>query len=96
MRVFVLTADLTGPVPGDYDGIRSVHATRAGALARFDHFLDVNGVNKGAVHYHDVEVGSLIADENETRRTFFGGDPDPDLLDGAELHWGINEMEVHE
>jgi hypothetical protein len=96
MRVFVLTAEMTGPDPGDYDGTTSVHNTRAGALARFDQWLDGNQIDRGAVHYHDVEVGSLVVDGDETRRTFFGGDPDPDLIGGIEMHWGINEMEVHE
>ena len=96
MRVFVLTAEVTGPEPGDYDGINSVHATQASALARFDQWLDSNQIDRGAVHYADVQVGSLVADQDEPRRTFLGGDPDPDTLYGAELHWGINEMEVHE
>ena len=85
MRVFVLTADLTGPVPGDYDGITSVHATREGALRRFDDWLNENEIDRDAVHDADVDTIG-----------FLGGDPDPDLLDGAEMHWGINEMEVHE
>lgn len=85
MKVFVLEAEVTGPTPGDYDGITTVHTTRAGALVRFNNFLDVNGIDRGAVHYADVDL-----------TTFLGGDPDPDTLDGMELHWGINEMEVHE
>lgn len=85
MKVFVLTAEATGPEPGDYDGITSVHTTRVGALARFDQWLDRGEFDRGAVHYHDVD-----------HTTFLGGDPDPDLLDGVEMHWGINEMEVHE
>ena len=83
MKVFVLTADINdGP---EYDGIRSVHATQAGALARFDNLLRINRIDPGAVHYADVKLP-----------TFLGGDPDPDTLNGVEIHWGINEQEVHE
>jgi len=95
MRVFVLTAEVTGRFkadavyyvtePGDYDGITSVHTTQAGALVRFNDWLDENEIDRDAVHDADVDTIG-----------FLGGDPNPDLLDGAELHWGINEMEVHE
>jgi hypothetical protein len=83
LKVFVLTADISDGA--DYDGIRSVHATQAGALARFDELLRSNGIDLGAVHYADVKLS-----------TFLGGDPDPDTLDGVEIHWGINESEVLE
>ena len=85
MKVFVLTAEATGPEPGDYDGTTSVHATLAGALARFDSWLDQGGFDKEMVHYSDVTLAN-----------FLGGDPDPDLLDGVEMHWGINKSEVRE
>ena len=84
-QVYVLTAEVTGPEPGDYDGRTSVHATLEGALKHFDHWLHENQIDRDAVHYADVEVGG----------TFVGGDPDPDLLDGLVLHWGINKTEVH-
>lgn len=57
MKVFVLTADINdGP---EYDGVRSVHATQAGALARFDQLLRSNGIDLGAVHYADVKLSTL-------------------------------------
>lgn len=84
MKVFVLTAEITGFDGYDYDGITSVHATQAGALARFDQWLDSNRIDKEAAHENDVKLS-----------TFLGGDPDPDLL-GLEMHWGINEVEVHQ
>lgn len=80
--VFVLTAELRGE-NGDYDGISTVHATQEGALARFAQFVNENGLDRASIDYETV-----------TLPTFVGGDPDPDLLDGVELHWGINTTQV--
>lgn len=83
MRVFVLTAEAKGGRIG-FDGTTSVHATQESAVQRFDDWLEKNQIDRGAVHYADVKLA-----------TFLGGDPDPDTLEGIEIHWGINEMEVH-
>lgn len=80
--VYVLTAELR-TVDGDYDGISTVHATREGALERFERFVAETGLSSNVVRRETV-----------TYETFVGGDPDPDLLDGTELHWGINTTTV--
>lgn len=88
--VYVLTAEVNGPSfdpdeigNGDYNGITAVHASLDGALAHFDAWLDSAGIDRDTAHC------------GETRNdTFVGGDPDPDLLDGDVLHWGINKTEV--
>lgn len=90
MFVYVLTADVNGPAfdpdeigNGDYSGISAVHATLEGALAQFDEWLDSVGIDRDTAHW------------GETRHdTFVGNDPDPDLLDGDVLHWGINKTVV--
>jgi len=83
--VYVLTAELVDSnETGDYDGITTVHATQDGALARFNEWLDSNGLDRGAAHYGEVSTD-----------TFLGGDPDPDTFDnGEEIHWGINKSVV--
>lgn len=81
--VFVLTADLDGD-NGDYDGTKSVHATREGALAAFELWLATNLIDSAEAHMYDV-----------TTDTFVGGDSEVDW--GGKyvvLHWGINTMEV--
>lgn len=89
--VYTLRAEINGPsfdpgelnLDGEYNGISTVHATLEGALAQFDEWLDSVGIDRDTAHW------------GETRHdTFVGNDPDPDLLDGDVLHWGINKTVV--
>lgn len=85
--VYVLTAELVDTnETGDYDGITAVHATRQGALEHFDSWI--KGILTSAA---DV---AIVYDHMVTLDTFVGGDPDPDDLDGTEIHWGVNTMTV--
>lgn len=89
MHVFVLEATVSAPDSENTmeweDSITSVHATRSSAIHRLGEWLRVNGIDPDAAHYGAV-----------TTATSFCNDPDPDTLDGIELHWGINRMEVHQ
>lgn len=86
MRVFVLTAErVDTEETGDYDGTTSVHATRESAIKALDAWLEGWLISPEDAHYGEVKShnGSVCCD------------PDPDIV-GHEIHWGINEMEVHE
>lgn len=90
MHVYVLEATVSAPDNENtmewQDGITSVHATQQGAIDRLGRWLDSNGIDRESANYSH---GTTSTD------TFIGSNPDPDLLDGAELNWGINLMEVH-
>lgn len=87
MYVYVLTAEIdrdNDPEKELWADITSVHATQEGALERFKQFLDSNGILTEVAEWEVTRMGD----------TFIGADPDPESVDGTEIHWGINKMEV--
>ena len=86
LHVYVLTSDLDYG-GGDYDGIRTVHATRDGALQAFHNFLDRNGFDREAAYDGVMETKD---------QRFIGNDvyAEDGLSDEPVLTWGINQMPI--
>lgn len=83
MHVYILTAEIADTFGGIYDGITSVHSTQVGALKRLAEWMDYNKINPETANlHHGASYGRA--------------DPDLDLNNGAEIHWGINLIEVQE
>jgi hypothetical protein len=89
MHVYVLTAEIdrdNDPEKKLWAGITSVHATQQGALDKFKEFLDTNGIL--------TEVADWDVFQTRDTDNYIGADPDPEDVDGTEIHWTIDKVEV--
>lgn len=85
MNLYMLTAEVNDTFGSIYNGITTLHLTESGAINRLENWLYENCIDHTAAWSGAIRTGTSIAN-----------DPDPDLNNGAEIHWGINLIEVQD
>jgi hypothetical protein len=89
-HVWIFTADAEGPEGGDYDGARTVHATRKSAeLALFD-FIHGLGVDPRDATATLADVQTYKDDHGDVWQVC----GTVDTVTGWKAHYGIHRTEV--
>jgi hypothetical protein len=77
-KVWLLELDLPG-----WGGIVRVYASLSAAVDGLEEFLEAQGIDSDAARWGETVTATSVCN-----------DPDPDLLDGLEVSYGINEVSV--